>query len=253
MTTRFDRLSTLRTIVGTWVLASAIAIVGSTAAAAATFDHSAFNTLLASAVRNGRVNYSAFRSSVLFTTYLRSLAAASVSSLSHDEILAFWINAYNACVIKNVIDHPGIKKPTDVKGFFDQIRFTVARRSVTLNNIENDIVRPAFNDPLIHFGLVCAAQSCPPLLSTAYTGATIRTMLRQNAVRYLAGSDNRWDASSKTLWLSKIFEWYAADFGGRGGIVSFVSRYGTTRMKEGVKAGQVTVKYLDYDWTLNSR
>lgn len=235
------------------LLAIGLCMVVSSSAKSATFDHSSFNALLSRAVSNGRVNYGAFRNNASFVTYLSSLGTASLGGLSRDEQLAFWINAYNACVIKNVLDHPGMKKPTDITGFFDRATFKVAGRMVTLNNIENDIIRPTFKDPLIHFGLVCAARSCPPLTNKAYTGRNVRQALGQNASRYLASSSNRYDAQTKTLWLSKIFDWYSGDFGGTTGILKFVSQYGTQQMTTSIAAGNVNVKFLEYDWTLNGQ
>ncbi len=235
------------------VFAYAFVAVSCGTAMGATFDHSNFNSLLATAVSNGRVNYSAFRNNASFGAYLTSLEGAKVAGLTRDEQLAFWINAYNACVIKNVLDHPGMKKPTDITGFFDATKFRVAGRLVTLNNIENDIIRPTFKEPLIHFGLVCAARSCPPLVNKAYTGTNVRQTLRQNATRYLASNSNRFDVGTKTLWLSKIFEWYAGDFGGTTGTMKFVGQYGTAQMKSAIAGGGVNVKYLEYDWTLNGR
>ncbi len=219
------------------------------------YSPATFDALLKKYVRNGRVNYGGFDSDAEFSRFVESLAEADPSSMSQDEALAFWVNAYNALVIRNVNDHPGTKNPLDVKGFFDGITFSVAGRSLTLNDIENKVIRPTYNEPLIHFGLVCAAVSCPPLISTAYTGANVRSTLRSNAEKYLGDSkQNRFDAASGTLWVSKIFEWYIADFGGSTeGIVTFVRKHAPADMAAKIEAAKnVTVKYNEYDWTLNS-
>lgn len=219
------------------------------------YSPEAFDALLGKYVRNGRVNYSGFGSDGAFTRFVSSLEGADPSTMSKDEALAFWINAYNALVIRNVLDHPGTKNPLDVKGFFDAITFNVAGRTLTLNDIENKVIRPTYQEPLIHFGLVCAAVSCPPLIPTAYTGANVRSTLRANAEKYLADTkQNRFDAATGTLYVSKIFEWYIADFGNsQDGIVEFVRTYGPADMVSKLgAAGNVKVKYNEYDWTINA-
>lgn len=217
------------------------------------FDHSRFDALLRSAVAHHRVDYGSFRGNASFKAYMKSLATANLNRMSTDARLAFWINAYNACVIQNVLGNPKMRKPTDVRGFFDRKKFKVAGRMLTLNNIENDVIRPGFNEPLIHFGLVCAALNCPPLVAFAYTEANVRSTLAQNARSYLASQYNRYDGASKTLSLSKIFEWYASDFGGESGTLRFVSSYGTEQMKQGIAGGGVKLRFLEYDWTINAR
>jgi hypothetical protein len=217
------------------------------------FDHSKFNALLASAVANGRVDYPKFKNNANFNAYLSSLETAKVVSLSADEQLAFWINAYNALVIKNVLDNPGMRRPIDVAGFFDTRRFKVTGKMLTLNDIETSI-RKQFKEPLIHFGLVCAARSCPPLQPAAYTAANVRAQLAHNASAYLASQYNRYDASNRALALSKIFDWYRDDFGGDAGVRTFVKKYGTEGMKQGLAANpNARITYLEYDWNINAR
>ena len=216
------------------------------------YDPATFDALLKGNVSNGKVNYSAFKGNQQFTNFLQSIESASLDGMSVNQKLAFWVNAYNALVIKNVNSNPGIKQPLDVPGFFDKKKFTAAGRSVTLNQIENEIVRPTFNEPLIHFGLVCAAVSCPPLINKAYTAGNVRSQLARNARTYLANAkQNRFEGG--TLYLSKIFEWYKEDFGGNdAGLIAFAKKYGTADMKAGLGDG-TAVKFNEYDWTLNKR
>jgi hypothetical protein len=216
------------------------------------FDHAKFGALLATAVANGRVDYARFKNNADFTAYLASLENAQIAAMPANDQLAFWINAYNACVIKNVLDNPGMRKPVDVKGFFDARKFKVAGKQLTLNDIENNMVRAKFKEPLIHFGLVCAALNCPPLLAKVYTGKDVRAQLARNATAYLASRYNRYDSRTGTIMLSKIFDWYKADFGGDSGLKEFLKKYGTAEMKTAL-AGNVKIGYLEYDWTLNSK
>ncbi|MBL0331543.1 MAG: DUF547 domain-containing protein [Chlorobiota bacterium] len=218
------------------------------------YDHSAFNKLLSKTVSNGKIKYSVFKSDTNFTNYLTSLEKAKPEDLSKNEQLAFWINAYNACVIKNVLDNFGIKKPTDVKGFFDVKKFKIANKNLTLNEIENDIVRAKFKEPLVHFGLVCGAVSCPPIVNKVYTGKTVMAMLSTNAKNYLASSQNKLDEAKKTIYLSKIFEWYSKDFSDKKGEIEFLKKYGTKGMQDFIKVNtDVIIDYMEYNWSLNGK
>ncbi len=220
------------------------------------YEPTRFGTLLRANVSGGRVNYAGFAKSSEFATHLESLKTADPGSMSTNEALAFWINAYNALVIKNVNDHPGMKKPTNVSGFFDRTKFKIAGESLTLNDIENKVIRPKFNEPLIHFGLVCAARSCPPLIPQLYTSSNVRSLLAKNASDYLGNeAQNSFDPATGTLKVSKIFEWYIADFGGNNeGIIAFVKKHAPDSMSgEIAKAESVNVTFKEYDWTLNSK
>ncbi len=216
------------------------------------YDPAVFDALLKANVSNGRVNYNGFKNNPQFTAFLESIANASPATMSTNERLAFWVNAYNALTIKNVNDNPGLKKPTDVAGFFDKKKFSVGGKSLTLNQIENDVIRPTFNEPLIHFGLVCAARSCPPLINTAYTAGNVRSKLAANARAYLADTkQNRFEDGK--LCLSKIFDWYKVDFGGNdAGLIAFAKQYGPESMKTGLQ-DDTPVMFNEYDWTVNRK
>jgi hypothetical protein len=241
-------MKTLPTIVLTLAMLSLVAL----SQTAHAFDHGALDRALRATVRNGRVDYAALRTNTDFAAYLAAIARADVSKLSSDDRLAFWINAYNALVIRSVTDHPGIRRPLDVAGFFDARRHSVAGGSRTLNQIEHDIIRKEFKEPLIHFGLVCAAVSCPPLLSEAYAGRTVRARLSENARRYLASSQNGVDRARKTVQLSQIFEWFREDFGGDRGLQAFVRAYAPKAFVDVLNDGG-RIEFRPYDWSLNGK
>lgn len=226
----------------------------SKAAPAQTYDHSRLDRVLSASVSNGRVDYERIRRNDDFAAYVAALDRAKPESLPAEEQLAFWINAYNALVIREVLDNPGIRHPTDVQGFFDRTTFAVAGRKLTLNQIENDMIRTAFHEKLIHFGLVCAARSCPPLLPHAYAGRTLRADLARNAESYLASAQNSLDNAKGALLLSKIFDWYKGDFGGDAGLRAFVKSHGTPAMRAALdRSPNLPILYQEYDWTLNGR
>ena len=219
------------------------------------FDHSKFDALLKANVdANGMVNYDGFRNNKQFNEYLKSIENADIRELSKEEKLAFYINAYNATVIKNVLDHWPINSPMDVKGFFDKIKFKFAGKEETLNGLEyNHIFK--IEPVLCHFGLVCSGKSCPKLLPKAYEGETVYKQLEENARVFMNDTNkNKLDREAKVLYLSEIFKWFKD---------KFESRYGSLKetaihfMNESdanfLKNNDVKIKYIRYNWKLNTQ
>jgi len=222
-----------------------------------TFDHSLLGQILRAHVRNGKVDYQQLRArdQAKLKRYLDSLAAADSGRLrERDDELAFWLNAYNACVIAGVIErYPGTKSVQDVKGFFEDRRWLVAGRKRSLNEIENQIIRPRFKDPRIHFILVCAAQSCPPLQSYAMSGETLRRDL-ERVTRQVVNDDRfvRIDPKAGRLRLTRILSWYRKDFEQKhGSLEAFLRRYLEPAKVRQLERGNYTIEFMPYYWGLN--
>ncbi len=243
----------------------AIGAGSATAQTDTSFDHSAFDTLLTEHVDSaGLVDYRGFEADPSFERYLQQLAEADLSVLDTDERLALWINAYNAWTIRliNDEDRPeSIKDINKTLGFLStggawRVRFAdVAGETWTLDEIEHEVIRVRFDEPRIHFALVCAAIGCPPLRAEAYTGARLDEQLDEQARRFLldAPEKNRVDIEDGTLYLSPIFDWYEDDFGGSDEAVGrYVARFlpvGPER--DLLDSGDFDVEHTDYDWRLN--
>jgi hypothetical protein len=149
------------------------------------FDHSLFDRLLKENVNNdGLVDYEAFVDNKHFDLYIAAIETADIDNFSERDKFAFLINAYNAMVIKNVIENRPLNSPLDIDGFFDKKKFLVAGKEMTLNQLEYDHVFK-IDSVLCHFGLVCAGISCPVLLQKAYSGDDISEQLEINARRFL--------------------------------------------------------------------
>ena len=219
------------------------------------FNHSIFDALLSANVdENGMVDYEAFINNQKFATYLKAIENADIRSFTDEEKLAFYINAYNATVIKNVINHWPINSPMDVNGFFNKIKHTIAGKEVTLDELEHKYALK-IEPVLSHFGLVCAAISCPKLIRRAYEGKSVIKQLQENGRIYLSDSDkNLLDRENKILYLSEIFKWFKD---------SFVKKYGSLKetaihfMNDDdsyfLRKNEVSTKYLKYNWRLNKQ
>jgi Protein of unknown function, DUF547 len=247
-------------------LGLAAASAGVAPARAGGFDHSRFDALLRAHVVDGMVDYDAFRSSPEFPRYLDALAAADLAGLDEAERLALWINAYNAYTIQLILEHEerdsirNINKTLflKLKGPWKERLARVAGEVYHLDNIEHDVIRKRFDEPRIHFALVCAAMGCPPLRSEAYTGARLEEQLQDQSVRFLleTPSKNRVDVANRVVYGSMIYvEYYREDFGGSDEkIGQYLARfYPEGPEKELLLSGDFELRETEYDWTLNSQ
>ena len=241
----------------------AVALTAATAAPA--FDHSAFDVLLRQHVEGGLVDYDAFGRSEELPRYLDRLADADPNDLSDPERLAFWINVYNAYTIQQINAHGergsirNINKTLgllSLKGPWSEKMVRAAGRTLSLDDVEHGIIRKEFDEPRIHFALVCAARGCPPLRSEAYTGARLEEQLEEQARAFLLHSPekNRVGVPERAVCVSPILVWYKGDFGGTDAALGrFVARYWPEGPEKDLLAsGRFRLRKTPYDWTLNS-
>ena len=212
----------------------------------AAFDHSAWNDLLKKHVSaTGKVNYKGFKADLeLLDAYMRSLnEGAPTENASKEERLAYWINAYNAVTVRLIVSNYPLSSITKLDGGkpWDVKRYSNGGKKLSLNDIENNILRP-MGDARIHFALNCAAKSCPPLLNEAFTADNVNKLLEQRTRQFI-NSATRTVIEKDDIKVSKIFDWYAKDF---GNVVDFVNKYAKTKAAKTAK-----VTFLAYDWNLN--
>jgi hypothetical protein len=227
------------------------------------FDHSKFDQVLKSYVDDqGLVDYNGISGDQNFLVYMQSLETAKVEELSPNGQLAFWINAYNAVTIDKVIKKKPKKSVRETgfpglwtsKKFFTSPEHTVANRRLSPDDIEHEILRKQFKDPRIHFALICASRGCPPLPSVAYTEANVQTRLEEETKNYLnSARGTRIDRSTNTLYVSKLFDWFADDFIQKSGsITAFMRPYLDEELLSFLD-GKPKISYLKYDWALNAQ
>ncbi|TGE08644.1 DUF547 domain-containing protein [Hymenobacter fodinae] len=230
------------------------------AVAPAAFDHSSYDRLLKKYVNEkGQVNYKGLKANQKeFNQYLQLLSKnPPTASWSKPEQMAYWINAYNAYTIRLILDHYPVQSIKDI-GSKIQIPlvttpwaskfFTIGGNNMSLDEIEHGTLRKKYNDPRIHFALVCASVSCPRLRNEAYTAAQLDRQLDDQGRDFLNNPSKNKVGKSEAQ-LSKYFDWYKSDWTENGqSVASWVNRYSTTKMDPNAK-----VTYLDYNWNLNGQ
>lgn len=204
---------------------------------------------------------------------VKQLASVDPTRFStHEEKLAFWINAYNGIVLEAAAkaygEDPAFRVDQNNAAFFDQRVHVVGGRTFSLNEIEhgvmrgtqlhsstgtlpddewqellalhNDLWAGADFDVRFHFAINCASRSCPVLNPQAYRADTLDAVLEADTERFIFDDVRGANAEG----ISQIFDFYFDDFERVGGVESFISQYRDT-------SDLNLFRYLFYDWSLN--
>jgi GH15 family glucan-1,4-alpha-glucosidase len=224
-----------------------------------------------------QVDYAAIRGSEsykMFRGLAAQLADFDPAGLETDaERIAFWVNVFNTLVIHGVVELGIRESVKETAFFFECIRYRIGGDIYTASDIEHGILRgnavPPYRlrrrlgggdprkrgmvrkvDPRIHFALVCASRTCPPI--EAYDPDRIEDQL-DAAARTFINATSTLDGDA--LYVSEIFRWYRKDFGDApDAVVRTVARYLYDRelaAQIGRDADRIRLAYTPYDWRLN--
>ncbi|MED5377903.1 MAG: DUF547 domain-containing protein [Acidobacteriota bacterium] len=240
-------------------------------------DYSTYALILSQFVVDDRVDYRRLadnRDSL--DTVVEELSAVSrltFNAWSREKRLAYWINVYNLFTLRTIVDHYPIQGSwfslyprnsiQQIDGAWDTITWKAGGQTVTLDEIEHDILRPTFNEPLLHFAINCAAVSCPPLRNEPYRADTLKTQLADSTRKTLAKT-NWLRLHDDTLYLTAILDWFGEDFVSHFGqtvganraerdraFLGLVATYGPREIASLAHTGTPKIRFLKYDWTLN--
>ena len=269
---RKDRTGWLALVLACFVVAVPVAQQSNDAGRARTLD-----SLLDLYVRNGEVYYRAIKSErARLDSYVAQLATASVEKESRDEQLAFWLNAYDALVLRTIADHYPIlgksaeypaKSIRQIPGAFERLTHRVAGRTVTLDQIEQTILS-GFHDPRVYFAIGRGAVGSGRLRSEAFSAARLEEQLADVAAECVTRAQCvAIDRETGRIAISPIFSWrekefaaaYAdkapAAFSARSPIeraaIAFVMPQLLATEKEFLVKNVFQVTYSKFDWTLN--
>jgi Protein of unknown function, DUF547 len=193
---------------------------------------------------------------------------AEFKTWTKSQQLAFLINAYNGWTLELILTrYPDLKSIRDFgslpfSNVWKRKWFSFLGREYSLDGIEHEMIRAAgvYDDPRIHFAVNCASIGCPMLREEAYVADRLDQQLDQQTTRFLADRSRNRVNSNGVIEASKIFDWYKGDFNkGLKGIRSleeFFGRYAAlltdnAEHQKQVREGKASIRYLDYDWTLN--
>lgn len=200
-------------------------------------------------VSDGRVAYAELKKNPSDVNALaKQIAELNLNNkrVTEDFMKAFYVNAYNILVIKQVVDRYPIYGPLKVDGFFDRVSHDVMGKKLTLNQLEKEVLYAQFPDPRLHFVLVCAAKGCPPVASFAYKPGGLNEAL-DDRTRHVLNLEGFIRVKKKRVELSQIFDWYNADFERTSDSeIAFINKYRDQKIDS-----KVSLSYYQYDWSLN--
>ena len=185
--------------------------------------HADYDAVLKRFVADGRVDYAGLKgdgaSLDRYLDHIAVIAQAEFGAWTTEEQLALLINLYNAATLKLILDHYPVQTIKEIGRFFkgpwDQPVVRLFGETITLDNLEHDIIRKQFLDARIHMALVCAAKGCPPLRSEAYGAGELDAQLDDQSRVYLSGPAGlKIDRDRQVVYFSSIFKWYGKDFVG---------------------------------------
>jgi len=228
----------------------------------------------------GRIAYERMPQSETYQAYLKlshNLKTMELEKLARrEERIAFWINLYNVIVIHGVIALGIRDSVKEVRNFFRRVYYQIGKYWFNPDDIEHGVLRgnrrPPYSlfrrfgagdprlpfivaplDPRIHFTLVCGASSCPFI--DVYTPENLEWELTIAAQTFINSSNVVLNRSQGSLSLSRIFKWYAPDFGATPAArLRFIAQYLDNEQERGFiedHAHRLKVAYQTYDWRLN--
>ncbi|MEE8575656.1 MAG: DUF547 domain-containing protein [candidate division Zixibacteria bacterium] len=232
-------------------------------------DHSwqAYGNLLSDFVQDGWVDYRTLKSDrARLDSLINALSGADIDSATADERLAFYINAYNIITLASIVAAYPVESIKDIDGVWGKKKWSVGDQSLTLNEIEHEILRKEFDEPRIHMAVNCASIGCPPLRSEPYFAEQIDAQLEKASVKFcLSEKYNQLSPETSTAKLSSLFDWYGDDFvesfydpdaysklsRKENASLSFVLSHYPDNQAEQFRKPDYQVEYVEYDWNLN--
>lgn len=220
-------------------------------------DYRAWDALLARYVRDGLVDYAAWKKdgTASLDSVLAQMAAHPYRNmLAHEPRLAFLVNAYNAFAIRTILDAYPVKSVKDIPGFFDKIRHPLADSTYTLNDIDQTLIKGRLDEkPEFRFALVFGARGCPPLLPAAYRADSLSMQFGRQFHAFFGDSTNcRYDERAITLHVSELMKWHSADFErGDQTIPRYVAPLFSLGTAMKIARDEPAVEFIPFDWRLN--
>jgi hypothetical protein len=226
----------------------------------AAIDHSAWDALLREYVMEGSggvnlVDYSRLQIEAedQLEAYLQAMQNIAIEDYSRDEQFAFWVNLYNAATVDVILKNYPLASIRDIgllgQGPWKDDAVTVSGKTLSLDNIEHDILRPVWQDVRIHYAVNCASIGCPNLATQAYTADKLEAMLDEAAAAFV-NHPRGFGGTADAIVASNIYEWYEEDWGSAEAVLEHAREYATGPTAE-LLANATEIDGYDYDWAIN--
>ena len=188
---------------------------------------------------------------------------------------AFWINIFNAGVLRDAAELALATGQREWEVFFERPRLKVFAQAFSLDDIYHGVLRgnvpkhgnlrspmsrsdprlaymPIALDERLHMALHTAARSSPALRT--FEGGKLDFQLEEAALGYI-GRTAHVERDGAIVVAPKLLQWYAKDFGGESAVLGFVlGRLDDASVEKADRfLGREKLKYSDFDWRLNRR
>ena len=227
-------------------------------------DHSEWDAFLMRYVRIGaegvhRVAYGEVTPAdrALLDRYVAYLAGLPISEYARAEQMAYWINLYNALVVRLVAEHYPIASIRDVgppgapgAGPWRLELVEVEGLALSLYDIAHRILRPIWRDPRVHYALSCGAVGCPNLQPEPFEADQLERQLSEAAMAYINHA-RCIRIEDDQLGLSSLYRWYRDDFGGTDrAVINHLMAYAEPALAIKLQ-GFDRISDAGFDWRLN--
>jgi hypothetical protein len=195
----------------------------------------------------------------LLKDYLRDMAQINIDNYNRAEQLAYWINVYNALTVQTIANYYPISTIQEVNispglfsvGPWGANLITIKKTTLSLDDINNRIIRPIWNDARTHYALNNASIGAPNLSKTAYHGYNLEEQLNKAALTYV-NSLRGVSVIEGRLIISKLYDWYEEDFGGtKQDVITHLLQFAKEPLQSQLKHTNTVDSYV-YNWHLNS-
>ena len=221
------------------------------------FDHGygTFQAVLSKFAGGGRVDYAALAADQAeldgFLAECESVNFEQYRAFTKQQQMAFMVNLYNAALLKLVVNHWPIGSVNQIGGLFssawNEEFIRLFEHTVSLGNLEHDILRVEFKEPRLHFVMARGSVGGPQLSDSAYGSDLFLNRLAQAEREFVTARPEENRFQNDTLYVSPLFRWYREDFGNEDGVRKLFRTYYPDVKPE------TPVVFTDWDWTLNMR
>ena len=239
----------------------------------------ALDRILDTYVRDGYVYYNALRAGrAALDRYVASLdiAPEELARMTENDRRAFWINSYNALVLRTVINAYPIRGKAEaypassvgqLSGAFDRVRHRVAGQLLTLDEIENLLAK--LGDARLLLALGRGTIGSARLRSEVYRGSRLDEQL-DDAVKGFVRTARHFkvDREAGTVKVTPLLSWrgphFIASFASAAGAETWANRSPIERAivamayphlfpseKEVLALNTFQMSFGAFDWRLN--